>query len=360
MSKGRYAHKPTERALLFVGTTKGVYVYDGDFEREKWKRTGPHIVNHAINSIVYDYRDQKTVLVATDDDGMWRTQDFGRSWEKVGKGLPSARICHLTLGHHTEPQSVWAGLKPAGLAKSVDGGATFTEVEGLGQVASAKEWWHPEGEPFVHSILQGADADHLHVAVSVAGVFRTEDGGKTWTSCNEGIVPRYPDGHQHADAHRDVHRLVANPARPERLYAIAHEGVYRTDDGGTSWLDVSAGLSSHRARSIVISPSKPNTIFVIPLGAGTPDGPKVEGQLAIYRSTSGGDIWDRLEEGLPSVAESSVGREAMLIDMLDEEGVYFATSRGALYVSLDDGESWMEVARGLAPVLSLEIIAEPE
>src|SRR5687767_10379146 len=100
--KGRRAHHD-ERAYMIVGTRKGAFVYESDFEREKWKRTGPYLHDHPITSIAYDYRDQKSVFIASGGAGLHRTRDFGRTWEKVGRGLPGESLSHVTIGHLTEP-----------------------------------------------------------------------------------------------------------------------------------------------------------------------------------------------------------------------------------------------------------------
>ena len=359
-AKGHRPHHD-ERALMFVGTRKGVFVYESDFDRAKWKRTGPYLVDHQISCIAYDYRDQRSVYVATAGGGLHRTRDFGKTWEKVGRGLPSERVSSVTIGHLSEPGAIWVGLEPAALAKSMDGGESFDEIAGFKAIPSAGEWWGREGDPVVTAIVAHSDSPKsLHVGVSVGGVFLTEDGGLTWKGCNEGITPSYPKSHNHGDAHRDVHNLVSNPARPDRLYAVAERGVYRTDDNGDTWKDVSAGLSSPLTRSLVVSPSKPGTVFVVPLKAGTGEPPKVDGALAIYRSREGGDEWDRLSEGLPENVNATVYREALRIDTLDEEGIYVATSNGQILVSLDEGETWTQIVTGLTPILALEIVTEQE
>jgi photosystem II stability/assembly factor-like uncharacterized protein len=355
-AKGRRIHHD-ERTLLFVGTRKGVFVYESDFEREKWKRTGPYLADQAVPSLAYDHRDLKSLYAATAGAGLHRTRDFGRTWEKVGRGLPTEKLSHVTLGHLTEAGSIFAGCDGGAIAKSKDGGESFSEIEGFRSVAAGASGWGRPGPALVTSIVvHPASPKKLHVAVSNAGVFRTDDGGETWIGCNEGLGSGQPT---------EISRLVSNPAKPERLYAATHAGLFRTEDGGATWVDASGGMlpapGRPVTRSIVVSPSKPGTVFAVPLVTrNEKEDPKVDGALAIRRSTDAGEHWDLLAEGLPERVNATMHREAMRIDTLDEEGIYFALSDGSIFVSLDEGENWTQIVSGLAQVLSLEAIAEPE
>jgi photosystem II stability/assembly factor-like uncharacterized protein len=358
-AKGRRGHD--ERALMFVGTSKGVFVYESDFERDKWKRTGPYLQDQAVPAIAFDHRDGKTVYVATWGSGLHRTRDFGRSWERIGNGLTSERVSQVVIGDLSEPGSLWVGLDSGALAVSRDGGGSFAEVKSFRAIPSAREWRGRDGEAVVSSIVvHPGPAASLHVAVDVGGVWRSDDGGDSWRSCSDGIAPNYPPSYAHPEAHRGVHRLVSNPARPERLYASTDSGLYRTDDGGTSWREVSAGLPSRLTRSVVVSPSRPGTIYAVPLGASADGVPRVRGQLAVWRSIDGGDSWERFTEGLPERVDATIHREAMDFDTLDEEGLYIGTAGGHIVLSADDGESWTTIVTGLAPILSLELVTEQE
>lgn len=357
--KGRGAQQHEENALLFVGTTKGVFVYHGDFEREKWKRTGPFVPEAPVVSIAYDFRDQKTVYIGTRGGGLHRSQDLGRTWEKVGKGLPTDKVTFVAVGALTEPRTVIVGLEPAGIAWSRDAGATFVEVEGFKNCAAASEWAMGGVPAAVISIVLQSPA-HMHVAVNTAGVLATEDGGKTWSARNEGIPAGYPAGAKLKDIHREVFAMKANPAKPDRLYAVAKAGLFRTDDGGDSWRDITKGLSSKHVRSLAVSPFKPGGLLVVPLPGGSASAPKCDGQLVIFRSDDGGETWNGASDGLPENVSTSVLRDALCMDTLDEEGMYVGTADGSIFVSLNGGEEWFPIATGLSTIHALEVVTEQE
>jgi photosystem II stability/assembly factor-like uncharacterized protein len=148
-----------------------------------------------------------------------------------------------------------------------------------------------------------------------------------------------------------VHKLLVHPARPERLWQQNHCGVYRSDDHGRSWNRLEGnGLPNGFGFPIALDPSDPDVAFVIPEDGAenrvTPDG-----RLGVYRTRDGGESWELLRNGLPEPAWVAVLREA---SSFDEEGAYFGTQSGSVFVTSDGGESWAEAATHLPPILSVE------
>ena len=207
----------------------------------------------------------------------------------------------------------------------------------------------------LHTILiDPTNADRMFIAISSAGVFRTDDAGKTWKPANRGLRSNtMPD--QDAEVGHCVHRIAMHPSRPNTLFMQKHWDVMRTDNGGDSWREISGELPSDFGFVIDVNTNQPETIYVIPIKSDShhfvPDG-----KLRVYRSKTGGDDWEALTKGLPQKdCYLNIYRDAMAVDALDPCGVYFGTSGGQVYASADDGDSWAPIVRDLPTVLSVEV-----
>jgi photosystem II stability/assembly factor-like uncharacterized protein len=194
------------------------------------------------------------------------------------------------------------------------------------------------------------------VAISAAGVFRSDDGGETWQPTNRGLrsegVPD-PD----AEVGHCVHRIARHPTRPDVLFMQKHWDVMRSDDRGDSWQEISGNLPSDFGFPIAVHAHEPDTVYVVPITSDSEHYPP-EGKLRVYRSRAGGDEWEPLTRGLPQAdCYVNVLRDAMAVDTLDPCGVYFGTTGGQVYASPDGGDSWEAIVRDLPRVLSVEVQA---
>jgi photosystem II stability/assembly factor-like uncharacterized protein len=206
----------------------------------------------------------------------------------------------------------------------------------------------------VHSICcDPADAQRMYVGISAAGVFRTDDGGVSWTPKNKGVLADFLPHHYPAVG-QCVHHLEMHPGEPRILYQQNHCGVYRSEDAGDTWIDISAGLPSRFGFPIAVHPHDGDTIFVVP--QESPDyRATVDGAFRIYRSHDRGDTWEALTRGLPQQhAWVNVMRHAMCVDTCDEAGIYVATQGGQLLLSVDGGDTWQVPFHWLPPVYSLQ------
>jgi photosystem II stability/assembly factor-like uncharacterized protein len=207
-------------------------------------------------------------------------------------------------------------------------------------------------------IVDPSDADRVFVAISAAGVFRTDDGGGTWRPKNRGLRS---DGIPDPDAEvgHCVHRLAMHPSRPNVVYMQKHWDVMRSDNAGESWEEVSGDLPTDFGFAIDVHAHEPETIYVVPIKSDSEHFPP-EGKLRVYRSRTGGNEWEALTEGLPQAnCYVNVLRDAMAVDSMDECGVYFGTTGGQVYASADAGNSWVPVVRDLPAVLSVEVQTLP-
>jgi len=183
----------------------------------------------------------------------------------------------------------------------------------------------------------------------------TDDGGETWHRGNNGLVAGYmPEDARATTTQMCVHSVCRSQERPERLFMQFHGGVYRSDDGGTSWLDVGHGLPSDFGFPLAIDPGDADSAYVIPLRADT-DRVTPEGRVRVYETRDGGDRWTARGDGLPQHdAYLTVLRQA-----LDTHGagaeleLYFGATSGEVFASGDAGASWSTAALRLPPVFSV-------
>lgn len=352
-----------KKVLLSVGTSKGLFLYTSR-DRQRWELNGPFRweameVNHAV----FDARNG--ILFATANSPwfgsriIW-SRDFGANWDSAVEspkfspesGLKLERIWHIAPGPRSSPEVMYAGVAPAALFRSEDCGQSWQEMTGLTSHPSRPQWQPGAGGLCLHSIVQDSTNDQrLWVGISAVGVFRTDDGGASWRPLNKGVraefMPqRYPEYGQ------CVHKLLPSPDNPSLLFQQNHCGVYRSQDAGESWEEVTGDLPSDFGFSLGVHPKETGTIYVVPL---QPDGRcPPDGRLRVYRGRNGGMDWEPLGQGLPQEnAFMGTYREAMTTDGLEPAGVYFGTNTGKLFYSADAGERWQLLADNLPPIYSV-------
>jgi photosystem II stability/assembly factor-like uncharacterized protein len=249
---------------------------------------------------------------------------------------------------------VFAGVEDAALFRSSDGGASWEELAGLRGHGTGPRWQPGAGGMCLHTIIQDpANLERMYIAISAAGAFRTDDGGRNWKPINKGLVSEFmPD--PTAEVGHCVHHVAIHRSRPQVLFMQKHWDVMRSDDGGESWQEVSGNLPTDFGFVIDVHAHQPETLYVVPIKSDSEHFPP-EGKLRVYRSRTGGNEWEPLTNGLPQKdCYVNVLRDAMSVDSLDECGVYFGTTGGQVYASPDAGDHWTPIVRDLPAVLSVE------
>ena len=365
------------RVRVLIGTRKGAFILTSDGARARWDVSGPHFAGWEIYHLKGSPADPDRIYAS--QSSAWfgqviqRSDDGGASWETVGnefayEGVPGthqwydgtphpwefARVWHLEPSR-SDPDSLYAGVEDAALFQSNDGGRTWQELPGLRGHGTGSAWQPGAGGMCLHTILvDPRDPARIYTAISSAGVFRSDDAGKTWRPINRGLYSEQIPNPT-AEVGHCVHRIAQHPARPNVLFMQKHWDVMRSDDGGESWQEVSGDLPSDFGFPIDVHAHEPDTIYVVPIKSDSEHYPP-EGKLRVYRSRTGGHEWEALTHGLPQRdCYVNVLRDAMAVDALDPCGVYFGTSGGQLYVSPDAGDHWTAVVRDLPPVLSVEV-----
>src|SRR6266404_427290 len=353
--------------LLLVGTTKGAFLLRSNAHRTRWELGGPYFHGHAIYAMAYDGRGgQHRIWAST--QSYWGTMlrssdDFGKSWTNPQEaairfptetGLSLKNIWQISLGRRDEPDMLYCGVEPAALFESQDGGESWSLVRGLFDHPHRPRWVPGNGGLALHTILPDpCNKDRMYVAVSAGGVYRTEDGGTTWQARNNGVrvmfLPeKYPEFGQ------CVHKIVLHESRPERLFLQNHWGLYRSDNRGNSWQDIARGVPSDFGFVMLMHPHDADCVYIVPVESDefrcTP-----EGHLRVYRTRNAGGSWEALDRGLPQKgAYETVLRDAMSSDSLDPAGIYFGTRSGTVYGSRDEGKSWKKIVERLPQILCVK------
>ena len=250
---------------------------------------------------------------------------------------------------------MYAGVEDAAIFKSTDAGVTWHEMTGLRTHASGPKWQPGAGGMGVHTIvIDPTNTQRMYVAISAAGVFRSDDGGETWAPKNQGLKSKYlPE--PAPEVGFCVHRIALHPKRPETLFMQLHWNVCRSDDAGESWRLVSGNLPSDFGFPVEINSQDPDTVYVVPIKSDSEHFPP-EGKLRVYRSKVGGTEWEALTNGLPQEnCFVNVLRDAMAVDQCNPCGVYFGTSGGQVYASPDGGDHWQAIVHDLPAVCSVEV-----
>jgi photosystem II stability/assembly factor-like uncharacterized protein len=352
------------KTTLLIGTRKGAFIATSDGARRDWILKGPILKGSEVNHVAHvgDNR-----LIVAGKSAWWGpaiqiSDDGGETWREPGpirfaedRGHSVERIWFVKRDPR-QPDRLYAGVDPGALFVSDDRGESWREVPALTDHPTRARWFPGAGGLMVHSMaFDPSHPSRLTVGLSAAGVFRSDDDGRSWTPCNKGVRADFlPD--KFPEVGQCVHHMDMHPQQPSVLYQQNHCGVYRSDDAGDSWTDISAGLPSRFGFPLAVLPHDGNTIFVVPEES---DQARVSAgaRFGIYRSRDRGASWEPMTNGLPqSDAYVNVMRMAMTTDQHAAAGVYVGTQGGHVLATADGGDSWRTIFNWLPPVYSLETI----
>ena len=389
------------RVRVLVGTRKGAFVLESDGKRDNWTVNGPFFAGWEIYHMKGSPVDPNRIYVSQTSGWfgqlIQRSDDGGKTWEvpggteagefgqpkgqsnkfaydtsaETGKPLTThqwydgtqhpwefKRVWHLEPSL-TNPDHVYAGIEDAALFQSTDAGVSWKELPGLRGHGTGPRWQPGAGGMGLHTIiLDPKDHNRIYIAISAAGAFRTDDGGKMWKPINKGLKSQYiPD--PDAEIGHCIHHIAMSPKKPGVLFMQKHWDVMRSDNAGDLWHEVSGNLPTDFGFVIDVHAHEPETIYVVPIKSDGEHYPP-EGKLRVYRSKTGGNEWEPLTKGLPQQnCYVDILRDAMAVDSLDKCGVYFGTTGGQVYCSADSGDNWKAIVHDLPAVLSVEVQTLP-
>jgi photosystem II stability/assembly factor-like uncharacterized protein len=380
------------KVRVLVGTKKGAFILESDGARKNWKVSEPHFMGWEVYHLKGSAVDPNRIF-ASQTSGWFgqiiqRSDDGGKTWTPPGggggtspNGMPMGEsnkfVYEGEVGKHlwydgtqhpwefkrvwhlepslTDPDTCYAGVEDAALFKTTDGGHSWKELPALRHTKG--ELWQPgAGGMGLHTILlDKTNPNRMFVAISAAGTFRTDDGGKTWKPITKGLKMQYELPDKTQEVGFCVHRIAMHPSKPNTLFMQKHWDVNRSDNAGESWTEVSGNLPSDFGFPIDIHAHEPETIYVVPIKSDSEHYPP-DAKLRVYRSKTGGNDWEALTKGLPQKdCYVNVLRDAMAVDSLDKCGIYFGTTGGQVYCSPDGGDNWQCLVHDLPGVLSVEV-----
>ncbi len=310
--------------LLLVATRKGAWIYRSDAARDRWQVDGPHFLGHVISHLVLDPRDGRTLLAAAKTGHLgptiFRSTDLGRTWKEAARPPAFARadnephpraVDHtfwLTPAPASQPGVWYAGTSPQGLFRSEDGGVTWTPFSMINDDPDYRRWMGtvqdgtPDG-PKLHSIIvDPRDPDHLYFAMSGGGVHESEDGGRTFAPLLDGL--EVVEGFDATEpTFHDPHCVRLCPSNPDRLYQQNHCGIYRLDRPSKRWVRVGRAMPAEVGDigfPMVVHPRDADVAWVLPMD-GTSVWPRTSpgGKPAVYATRNAGETWQRLDAGMP-------------------------------------------------------------
>jgi hypothetical protein len=352
--------------MLMVGTKRGLFLLTSR-DRQRWEVTPTTLSGGRVYFAALDQRRSTPRLFATDNGDFFGTflrysDDFGQTWveperniqfpEDSGRKLNN--IWTIVPGRAGDPDTLYAGVDPASLWESHDGGVTWTLNEALESHPTREQWNPGAGGLCLHTIIPDpSNAQRMWLGISAVGCLRTDDGGKSWTFANKGTradfqPEKYPEWGQ------CLHRMVQHPTEPDVLYQQNHCGIYKSLNAGDEWIDIHANLPVDFGFPIALDPHNPETLYVIEENMARNN---ITDQFTIYRTQNAGEHWESLTNGLPSGPGVRLGvlRHGMCTDSHDPCGVYVGTNTGQLFASTDRGDSWRAIADFMPSIFSVTV-----
>ncbi|MGD8322158.1 MAG: glycosyl hydrolase [Gemmatimonadota bacterium] len=318
------------------------------FQALRWREVGPYRGGRVV-AVTGDYAHRRVFYFGAVNGGVWKTADGGQTWKNVTDGKSDISSVGAIAVAPSDPDVIWVGTgesKPredltygTGVYRTTDGGDTWqhlglTDTQQIGDVVVDPN--DPE-RAFVAAL------GHAFGPNEERGVYRTEDGGKSWTKV------------LYLDENTGAADLSLDPRNPRILFAAmwryrrspwgmdaggGRSGLYRSLDGGDSWTDVSANPGLPRTPlgriGVAVSPANPRRVYA---SVEAPDSAG-EARGGIFRSDDGGVTWTRVSGDWKWQIRAWYF-SGITADPQDENTVYVTNL--STWRSVDGGEHWTEM-----------------
>ncbi|MBC8352185.1 MAG: exo-alpha-sialidase [Planctomycetes bacterium] len=363
---------------LYAATRKGFFTVERT--GNLWDVSKVDFVGENATLLLHDPRDA-AIYVAFDHGHfgvkLQRSCDGGKSWEECAvptyptfteedkrrqgesPEMGAARdfsslkeIWELTPGGPDEPGVLWAGTIPGGLFRSTDRGNSWEIIRSLWEREERWQWFGGgKDSPGIHSVaVHPSNSQHVTLGVSCGGAWVTEDGGETWNCRADGMRAEYLPPEEAGNPNvQDPHRLVQCPANPETLWVQHHNGIFRSTSGGELWEEIMDVEPSAFGFAVVVHPRDPDTAWFVP-GVKDECRVPVDGKLVVTRTRDGGKSFEATGNGLPNRhCYDIVYRHALDVDGTGER-LAMGSTTGSLWISEDGGDSWEGISNHLPPI----------
>lgn len=355
-----------KKVRVLVGTRKGGYVLESDRSRRKWKVASRVQMGTDVFHVVADPRSPGDLYAAVNTwfwgPLVYRSENYGKKWEEIGTPMlantksrqprfdekagelrkqPIVNLWHIEPGHADEPDTMFLGVDPHMLYRSDNRGDSWEPVDGLNDHPSKPKWAPGAGGPCIHTIFTDPTRPkRIYAGISAAGLFRSDDGGKSWNLKNKGVeTPFLPD--KFSEVGQCVHKVAMDPKNPDLLYRQDHAGIYVSHDAGDSWKHVGKALKHDFGFVVATAPAMPGKAFFVPLHSERRI--TTNGGFQVVQWAESSDKFSNLMTPQRFPGEFGNHREALACDGLDPAGIYAGTSTGDLFFSRSAGKSWERV-----------------
>lgn len=358
---------------LLVASRKGLFVMCG--AGAQWAISAHHFAGDPVTQVMTDPRTghwYAALRLGHFGAKLRKSVDQGASWTEIATPAfppkPSSGpladdptpwnvelIWSLSPGGADQSGTLWSGCMPAGLFKSEDGGQSWTLNNPLWEDPRRLHWMGGGNDyPGMHSVLvDPRDSNHIRVAISCGGVWQSRDSGQSWELTADGMVADYlPEGSEQDPNTQDPHRMVQCQSQPDVLWVQHHCGLYRSTDGARSWQGIPAPAPSGFGFVVVCDPQDPLRAWFVPAQSDAQRFP-VGGKMVVTRTDDGGRSFKLLDKGLPERdAYHLVYRHSMELAP-DRQTLALSSTTGGLWISPDEGKEWHCISRDLPPVAAL-------
>ncbi len=297
-----------------------------------------------INTLVVDPANPQVLYAGAGDSGsgsgVYKSEDAGLTWYLAADGLPSEDVTALALSPDTPPMLYAAAGVRGDVYGSSDGAQSWTRLGDSGLFGFPNR-----------RLVVSPDNGRVLFALGVANdIFRSNDGGHTWLPVSEGLP-----GDEHST---HALSLVIDPTNANVLYVGTGgfvgggHGVYKSTDGGETWLPANRGMIDYRITALAVDPAQPQTIY-----AGGDGG-------ELFKSTDGGQTWHDLTETLSSQINDYSTIRDIVVDPVTPETIYLLADKTGVLLSHDGGERWRLLGKPGEPdypmFTALAIIFDPQ
>lgn len=319
------------RKLLVAMQTKGVFVVDLD-----QKSVLPGLKDCIVAAPLP--AGGETFLAGT-NEGLYKSNDGGKTWAL--KGLAEYKIFSLAF-HPSDPMTAYAGTEPALLFRSNDGGETWTELTGVRKLPGRSKWCYP-APPYIAHIkgiaIHPEDPEVMYCSIEEGGVIQSLDAGESWRYVSKGEAETFRPVSRVTGVYQDCHVVRISPHDPDNLFVTTGDGLYHSDDCGKSWRRIDRGYKMKKYfGTVVLHPHQPNIVYTT-ASAGPPS--IANNESSVYKSTDGGASFNEIATEIRPLY--IIGWNALTMDPLDAESLYFGAADGKLYNSSNGGESWQKL-----------------